>query len=761
MKDHNKNFDETGFSLTPEEGEESGYRQRVLTALMLYAGFSGCLWTVLGLGGLGVNPAWLLLIGCAYCAAFCGLRGRWRGISILAAIALLVYFYLALSLMAEGWNAVANQVCRTFEAYLGRILPYYALDGEQTVLSAGLFLAAGSAALAILCGRTARAVGASSRLAGLLALALWAAALIFRVPYPPACVAVLIAAAAVLAGTRIPVRGVFYGSGSKGGGNRLLLTVAALLCVSALLSFPLNGLNQNADGARRQAARTIDSYRYDAEEDTAPEGDFSRLSAYPTLSDAEFYKAQSAGDIYYLRGYVGETYTRDGWVNLEPGRRAEYAELFSWLHNRGFYAQNQQSALRDVLSRDAEAPVEVSVVNPGAYSKYRYAPYEAAVDEPDVYRIGDENLLARGFRGEREYKLILSGGTVADYELLYNELNNAFGRGDPNAVEYLRSENGYRNFVYENYLEIPAAARSSIQDFLGGFVPPQEGLTFRDAKTIADSYISSLPYADSPEAFSYRGDFITDFLAEGREGNSLHFAAVETLLFRYLGIPARYVEGYIVTEDELQTAKNGGAVTINPENLRAWTEIYRDGVGFVPYELDPPELYLRNQMMTDPMMAAEPPEDEQPDPQSILLRILLLVLAGLVLLLAAGLAILAIRRAGLRRRYKRILALTDNGEAVSLTTTYLLWVVSHAGIPYKNGSLHALRPQFEELFGREMGGKYAEVIRIQQQAIFSDLGIDDEERARVTGFLNEVIGLLGKQAGLRRRLRLKWIDCVV
>jgi hypothetical protein len=328
-------------------------------------------------------------------------------------------------------------------------------------------------------------------------------------------------------------------------------------------------------------------------------------------------------------------------------------------------------------------------------------------------------------------------------------------------VGYLRSENGYRDFVYKNYLEIPEEARSSIQNFLGGFVPPEDGLTFSDAKTIADSYISSLPYSDMPKASYYRGDFITDFLSENREGNSLHFSTVETLLFRYLGIPARYVEGYILTEDELETAKNGGAVTINPENLRAWTEIYRDGVGFVPYELDPPEIYLHDQMMTDPMTEADPPEDEQADPHSMLLRILLLVLAVIVIMLAVGFAILAIRRAYIRRRYKRILKITDNGEAVSLTTTYLIWVVSHAGIPYKNGSLHDLCPEFEELFGRDMREKYSEVIRIQQQAIFSDLVIYDEERAMVTGFLNEVVGLLGKQASLTRRFRLKWIDCVV
>jgi hypothetical protein len=184
MKDNKNTLDETGFSLTPDEGKETGYIQRLLTALILYAGFSGCVWTVLGLGGMGVSPVPLLAIGCAYCAAFCGLRGRWRVISILAAIALFVYYYAAWSFMSDGWNAVSNQVCQTFEVYLGRILPRYAINGEHVVLSAGMFLATGSAALAILCGRTAQAAGASSCLSGLLALVLLAAALIFRVPYP-------------------------------------------------------------------------------------------------------------------------------------------------------------------------------------------------------------------------------------------------------------------------------------------------------------------------------------------------------------------------------------------------------------------------------------------------------------------------------------------------------------------------------------------------------------------------------------------------
>jgi len=757
LKKSKKPIDETGFSLTTDNRKDIGYAQRLVTSLILYVGLVGCIWTVLGLDGIGISPILALVVGCVYCAAFCGLRGRWRFIYIPAVIVILIYFYATWSYMSNGWNAVANQVYQTFEVYLGRILPRYAISVDNPALSAGMFLVMASAVLGILCGFTAAIGGAFSLVSGLLVVALWLVALILQVQYPVVCVVALVAAAVVLLGMRNPTGSGFAGRAWK----QLIVTAAILLCVSVLVAVPLNELNSNADSARRNAERRIDAIRYDAEDDTAPEGDFDSFSDFAPMSDVDFYIAQYSGDIYYLRGYVGESYTGSGWESLKPERRAEYAEIFNWLHNRGFYAQYQYSALRSAIGKDTDAPIEITVINEDAYSKFLYAPYEAVADDPDIYRIGDENLLADGLKGEREYTLAISGGFVSDYESLFNELNSAFALGNTDVIEYLKSENAYREFVYENYLEIPEETRLAIQNFLDGYVPGEDGVSFNDAKTIVSTYIGAMSYSDTPEAVSYSGDFVSAFLMQGWEGNSLHFSAVQTLLFRYLGIPARYVEGYIVTEDELRSAQQDGVLFIRTENIRAWTEIYREGVGFVPFELAPPRMYEPEQMMIDQYMEPEPVPSDPDSPSVMLLKILLLILAVAAGLFVIGFTVLAIRRIIIRRRYKKIQALDDNGEAVSQMTTLLIWMVSHAGILYENGSLYGLCSEFERLFGQNISEKYSKVIRIQQRTIFGNLSVSDEERTMVTEVIDEVAVLLTKQAGFFRRLKLKWIDCVI
>ena len=76
---------------------------------------------------------------------------------------------------------------------------------------------------------------------------------------------------------------------------------------------------------------------------------------------------------------------------------------------------------------------------------------------------------------------------------------------------------------------------------------------------------------------------MNSFFSEGK-GYDVHYATAATLMFRYYGIPARYVEGYLVTSDDVKGAEKGETIEISQKNIHAWTEIYVDGIGFVPIE---------------------------------------------------------------------------------------------------------------------------------------------------------------------------------
>ena len=76
-------------------------------------------------------------------------------------------------------------------------------------------------------------------------------------------------------------------------------------------------------------------------------------------------------------------------------------------------------------------------------------------------------------------------------------------------------------------------------------------------------------------------NLISWFLLENGKGYCTHFASAGVMLFRMLGVPARYCEGYKVTghgERELDVLQ---------KNAHAWVEIFVEQVGWIPVEVTP------------------------------------------------------------------------------------------------------------------------------------------------------------------------------
>ncbi|MDR0863086.1 MAG: DUF3488 and transglutaminase-like domain-containing protein [Oscillospiraceae bacterium] len=743
----------SGFSLSfPSAGDRSLNIGRKVTAVLLFLGLSGCLWRALGLaGGNMILP---LCVGCAYCLVSCGLSGKHWYVYLAAVIIPAAFVLLAGKLVLEGWNVTLNQVFLRFEGYFGRIYPRYEVSAEvNQSLCASAFLLLPTVLLAVLCGR-ATTGGAWRFSATLLTAAIWVAALVFRIALPLIWVAALIVAFAAtfpVARRHSAKRRVAVGGSAS---VWILAAVALLTAIAIIPALAVGGAGGNADSARRAAARAVHSVRYETSGKVLPEGDLRELADFAASEGTVLrVTAESAGN-YYLRGFVGEVYVGDGWTELTSARRGEYATLFSWLHDRGFYGQNQYALLTRVLGSGGETS-EILIENTGECAEFVFAPYEVVGNDADKARIGDENLRAEGLRGQREYALNASVGSAANYEQLYALLTAARGREEPSAIEYLTSENAYRDFVYENYLEIPEQARASLARFLSGLDLPEGKIAFADALLVVNTYLDTLTYTEQPE-FAYEGgDFLTYFLEDGREGDSVHFATAAALIFRYLGVPARYVEGYRIV------GADGGAVEVSGKNAAAWTEIYRDGVGFVPFEADlmnrlPPIAEdVRNDTQDQP-----PTEVTPPNSPLNLLSHLLPPLLLLLLLLLAGFTILAIRRAIKLRRLSGLLGVADNAAAVGYATTYLIRVLAHAGILYERGSLSSLRAAIEDKFGGALGAEYEAVICVQQAALFGRRQIADHDRASVSRFLEDVIKRVKAQNKLYGRFRLKWVECV-
>ena len=63
----------------------------------------------------------------------------------------------------------------------------------------------------------------------------------------------------------------------------------------------------------------------------------------------------------------------------------------------------------------------------------------------------------------------------------------------------------------------------------------------------------------------------------------MHYATTAVMLFRYMGIPARYAEGFSFQAQ----AMSGGSMEVPDESAHAWVEIFDSEKGWIPVEVTP------------------------------------------------------------------------------------------------------------------------------------------------------------------------------
>lgn len=87
-------------------------------------------------------------------------------------------------------------------------------------------------------------------------------------------------------------------------------------------------------------------------------------------------------------------------------------------------------------------------------------------------------------------------------------------------------------------------------------------------------------YPAFEEDMGYEG-----FLKKTREGYYVQFATTAALMLRSMGIPARYVEGYIAADfAPCEDDEELFLCEVTDKQAHAWVEVYYEGYGWLPYE---------------------------------------------------------------------------------------------------------------------------------------------------------------------------------
>lgn len=306
----------------------------------------------------------------------------------------------------------------------------------------------------------------------------------------------------------------------------------------------------------------------------------------------------------YLRGAAKDKYTGRTWENTTGGKRY-------------LYVSPRFASLRDTVI-DLKLPVgeyyKSAVMKESQVTVRMVSGSASTLFVPQRVRALD--MLSSGmvpyFNSASEIFItrdLASGDT-------YRVSAPLIQAGDPGLATLIEAVGEMRvggDAVDPRYTDLPEHMEQLVYELARSIT---EGAVSPYDKALAiQNYLSRYyKYTLDPKSMEGNVDFVSYFLLKGKEGYCTYFASAMTVLCRMVGLPARYVEGYVA-----RPTSNGTAY-VTGLDAHAWTEVYFGGFGWLTFDATPPrqqdgpngpEMPPEDQSTPEP---SETPPDEQDDP---------------------------------------------------------------------------------------------------------------------------------------------------
>lgn len=358
---------------------------------------------------------------------------------------------------------------------------------------------------------------------------------------------------------------------------RLILPITVLILIS-MLATPFSGiicepLMNAADGLRQAVtdhffftdARSVFSL---ADEGFYPEG-LSQLGGKAEISDAPVMEVSSREKLY-LRGVAYDHYTGRSWLQSTGGRRYPwFSRSWNQLRTETFCMDRPFS---DTVTHYFD-PVSFSIRILNEKPSTLFVPQAIRELRPGgnlipYFNASSEIFITRNLQPGDTYS-----GTAY-----------CFTSGDPGLETILEACGTVNDPQYDQiksrYTVLPVHLESAIYDLAAkvteGSVTPY-GKAFAIQNWLSRNYTYTLDVEDQPPDL----DFVTNFLLNTKEGYCMYFASAMTVLSRIIGLPARFVEGYLFVPE------NNGNAILTGHDAHAWSEIYFPGFGWVTFDATP------------------------------------------------------------------------------------------------------------------------------------------------------------------------------
>lgn len=545
--------------------------------------------------------------------------------------------------------------------------------------------------------------------------------------------------------------------------HQIITIIIMIITIFVVLLIPNNELNSILN-----IKYFLDNIKY-SKSDILPEGNFKNLSDFNPTNREVIKLIMSSPQSCYLRGYIGEEYTNYGWKGLDNEKVFEYKDMFYWLHTSDFYSQTILSNLQNDKNKDKN---RIIINNINANKKYIYTPYELCNSE-----LLDSNSLSSCI-----YSDIGNSKTSYSYntEIDIMKTRNQEFKNKNIDNKYFNCEAHYRNLAYDMYLDIPENTKNVISNILGKY-NKNEHMPYSLAKQNILNALGKMEYSTSNSYNESCGDFVAYFLQNLNSGYSVHFASATALMLRYYGIPSRYVEGYIITPNDIKNLDKNSELTITEKNSHIWAEYYEDGKGWIPFETTPTYIGVietddilkynsfdknisdnqpKKEEKSEPNLENEPPKIQEDTNLNLFFSIISICL--ILITLTICISILVIRRLKLIKIYSSFNDEDNNNNNNNKSVLNMFNYVTNLFLKFKyisyQSDMYDIQNKIKLTLDENYIIAYGKAYAVFEKAKFSNHMVSDDEKRIFKDFLNSSIKIVKNHNGKLRNIIYKFLS---
>ena len=289
----------------------------------------------------------------------------------------------------------------------------------------------------------------------------------------------------------------------------------------------------------------------------------------------------------YLKGFVGGDYTGDSWEEISDylynTKLNDKSEVYQ---NMNYNIINNIFTIGD-NSYFGITKAKIKIENIDANSDYIYAPYNSKYNLDNEYDF------------IKDLYVSASNSYIYSFDYYINNQDIVSKSIDSRYDEYVK-------FVHETYTRLPSKGLKKIKEKYKDYYRNNSYTIDECIDKVKKDICKETKYDLSPGRLPKDKDFVEYFLYDNKKGYCSHYASAATVILRAMGIPARYVEGYLINNyeytyyinpslDLIERLNSNGIkekektmyseLEVMDSNAHAWVEVFYDNLGWVPVEV--------------------------------------------------------------------------------------------------------------------------------------------------------------------------------